>query len=278
MNKIKDYLDERTRNGKDIFALLAVYIAFYIASTVYFATKGQPRDAILSAVFVLFAPLMLFIEFRTNIRMKLPFAIGAIFLLIGSTLGSGYDLYTTVPVWDNILHAFSGFFFGCLGYALFMTLMGEPRTGKQAFTALLFGFCFCMMIALLWEMFEYLGYVTTGADMEEDMVVSTFHSYFLSGTHVVATDVNGILRTVIYLNNGQTITIEGGYLDIGLFDTLNDMAICLIGNIVYLILLPISKRFNGVVYRYFVPYVSRVHKSVDYVRVPDLYEAYEAAN
>lgn len=270
MEKLKNYWSERVATGKSVIAALALYVAFYIASTVYFAVISQPRDAILSAVFILFAPLILLIEMFVNVRMKLPFALGAIFLLLGSTLGSGYDLYTTVPVWDNILHAFSGFFFGCLGYSLFMSLMGEPRKGKQAFAAVLFGFCFCMMIALIWEMFEYLGYEVTGADMEEDTVVRSFHSYFLSGTHVEAMDVEGIVRTVIHLANGQTVTIEGGYLDIGLFDTLNDMALCLGGSVVYLILVPLSRRRNGLVYRYFVPSVARVHRQEPYVRMADV--------
>ena len=71
--------------------------------------------------------------------------------------------------------------------------------------------------------------------MEEDSLITSFSSYFLSGTHDYAEQINNITKTYIYYDNGLVKEIDGGYLDLGLIDTLVDMSVCLIGTICYLI-------------------------------------------
>ncbi len=256
--------------GKDksYFALLILFELFYIATTIYFSVLEQLRDALLAAAFLLVPPAMLALEKSLHLEIKVPFAIGALFLIMGTTIGSGYDLYTISPLWDDILHLYSGFVFGCIGFALCEVFMGEPKNRRSFAMALFFGFCFCLMVALVWELFEYLATELVGADMQEDKLINGFNSYFLSGTHVQAQEVDGIVKTVIYLANGQTITLDG-YLDIGLYDTLNDMLICLIGTIAYLIIVPVMYFKSKRLFAAFVPqpvaYLGKTQE--EYIRV-----------
>lgn len=271
----RSFVKQRFSMSKAYFAMMVLYTLFYIGTIIYFAVLGRARDALLGVVFLMIAPLILLIERNSRITMPPLFAAGAFLLLIGCTLGSGYDLYTYLPWWDTFLHGFGGFFFGCLGFTIFEALVGESDSNKRFFAALLFGAAFCLMIGFLWEVFEWVGSSLFGADMEEDQIVRSFHTYFLSGTHAEATFVEDIRQTVIYLGDGSTIVIDG-YLDLGLIDTLDDMIVCLIGVAGYLLLVPMVFKKGGAILKALLPRVTRFAtcKHDEYRRVPrDMTEA-----
>ena len=107
--------------------------------------------------------------------------------------------------------------------------------------------------------------------MEEDAIVHSFHSYFLSGTHVYAYPVEDIVSTVITLADGRTIVIDG-YLDLGLIDTLEDMIVCLLGAAVFLVLMPVLRKFSYRLYNMIMPRYAKVEtcKHDEYVREPHI--------
>ena len=70
--------------------------------------------------------------------------------------------------------------------------------------------------------------------MQEDMLINGFNSFLLTGTHNKSFLVDGIVKTVIYYGDGQQIVLDG-YLDIGLYDTLNDMVVCILGIILFVV-------------------------------------------
>ena len=107
---------------------------------------------------------------------------------------------------------------------------------KNFFLCLLVGALLSLTIANLWEMFEYASYALFGIDMQEDMIINGFSSYFLNGTHSETVVIDGIVKTVIYLSDGNTYVIDGGYLDIGMYDTLNDMLVCLLGCFIFVVI------------------------------------------
>ena len=49
-------------------------------------------------------------------------------------------------------------------------------------------------------------------------------------------DVKNIVNTLISTGSGETYMIEGGYLDIGILDTMKDLLVNLIGAIVFSII------------------------------------------
>ena len=74
-------------------------------------------------------------------------------------------------------------------------------------------------------------------DMQKDFIVQKFSSVTLdpaqAGTVVHVKDVT---ETVITTASGETYTISGGYLDIGILDSMKDLLVNLIGAVVFSII------------------------------------------
>lgn len=234
---IKDYI--RAKKAETI--ILAVIAAFFLSTGIYFACVKQTRDALLCLLF-LFTPILVPV-LEKLLKLSFPplFLLAIFFIPVGNMLGCGFDFYTIIPSFDTILHTVSGFVFACLGFGLFTKLVNGPNKRKNFFACLLFGFAFSMTIAALWELFEYGCSLVGPVDMQEDTIIDGFMSYLLAGTHSAGIVVQDITQTVITFGDGQTLVIEG-YLDIGLIDTMVDMFVCLVGGVVYCIMLWIAER------------------------------------
>ncbi len=98
-------------------------------------------------------------------------------------------------------------------------------------------FCFSMTIGILWEFFEFTADYFTKTDMQKDRIVREISSVMLNKDNEnVPIKVKDIERTEIYSKDGTIITIENGYLDIGLIDTMKDLFVNFIGAIVFSII------------------------------------------
>ena len=94
----------------------------------------------------------------------------------------------------------------------------------------LVAFCFSMTIGVLWEFFEFGMDWFFHTDMQRDTVINAIYSASLDPTRtnkVVA--VKEIHDVVI---NGENLGL-GGYLDIGLIDTMSDLLVNFIGAVVF---------------------------------------------
>ncbi len=215
------------------FIILVIYACFCVGSSLYFFTLQQVRNGVMSLLFILIAGAIELASFLFRVRTRPVFIAGVLLIAAGCILGTCYDFYTKFPVFDVILHGLSGVVFACCGFALMQLFIGEPSSLKGYIACLLFGFAFSMMIAVLWELFEYAGTAFLGLDMQEDSIIHGFGSYLLAGSHNEIVVVDGIVQTVIHYGDGQTLVIDG-YLDIGLYDTLGDMLVCFIGGVLFL--------------------------------------------
>jgi hypothetical protein len=72
-------------------------------------------------------------------------------------------------------------------------------------------------------------------DMQKDRVVQTISSTWLDETKSnKSIFVDNIEKTVLFDENGkQIVVIEGGYLDIGLIDTMKDLFVNLLGAVLF---------------------------------------------
>lgn len=234
----KQYLTNRA-NDKAFMCIIIAYLALCLASAIYWCVEWQARNLMMSLVFMLFAPLVFIVEHFMKIRFGELFVASVLFLAIGSILGSCFNLYMIIPFFDTLLHGFSGLIFACLGFALAERFFGKASGAGSFFGCLVFAACFSLSIAVAWEIFEYACTAAFGVDMMEDTYVTGIKSYLLAGAHTETVDLEGIVKTVVYLENGDTYTING-YLDIGLIDTLTDMIICSVGTAVFALLLVFS--------------------------------------
>ena len=97
------------------------------------------------------------------------------------------------------------------------------------FLALL-AFCFSMTIGVLWEFFEFFMDSFFGMDMQKDTVVHAIHSVTLDPTRTnQVVTISGITDTAV---NGESLGL-GGYLDIGIIDTMKDLFVNFLGALVF---------------------------------------------
>lgn len=233
------------------FFIYLGYGALFSLFCLYFLLQKDLPSAAISLLF-LFILLML-APITRLLRLKAPpvFLFLLLFLCLGSLLGSCFNFYFRIPFWDILLHVLAGWTFAAAGYAI-CTLLFPYREKSSALPYLIFGIAFSLSIGLLWELFEAGTTLLLPVDMQEDALVFSLKSFYLSGTHDFVTEISGITETLIRYGNGKTLRLAG-YLDLGLWDTLCDMAVCLLGNLLFLLLFPMDRLFGGRLLSHLLP-------------------------
>ena len=241
MRKVKfsEYFKNRI---KDIpFAVMcALYMAFCVGCMIYSAVELGTRDALLAVVYMIFIPAVFVFEYLIGFRVGYILTVLIIFSACGGLLGSSYNVYMILPWFDSLLHAVSGILFFAAGFMLGEVFFGKDNVNKHFFGKLAFAIFFSTTVGVAWEFFEYLISETMGFDMLEDAMVTDIQSYLLSQSHNVAIELNDITQTVITYDGGKEWVINGGYMDLGLYDTLNDLLIAAAGTVSIAIVSTIS--------------------------------------
>lgn len=194
---------------------------------------------------------------QINLKIELPTALEIIMLLFifaAEILGEIQAYYEKIPMWDTVLHTLNGFLMAAIGFALVDILNRNKKISFQlspAFLAVV-AFCFSMTIGVIWEFFEFGMDQIFHLDMQKDTIVNTIYSVMLDpagGNHVVG--VTGIRDLAV---NGESLGL-GGYLDIGLLDTMEDLLVNFIGATVFSIIgyFYVKNRGKGKFARRFIP-------------------------
>lgn len=182
--------------------------------------------------------LMLPSMFEMRFKIDLPNAMEIIimlFIFAAEILGEINEYYIIFPFWDTMLHTINGFLAAAIGFSLVDIL---NRTEKlkfdlsPAFVSLV-GFCFSMTIGVIWEFFEYGVDKFLGFDMQKDTVIHSIRTVLLDpagGNKVFV--IENINEVII---NGKELGL-GGYIDIGLIDTMQDLWVNFIGAAVFSII------------------------------------------
>lgn len=217
----------------------AVYVLLRIA--VILAMIASCLSGHYENLFVCTLSLVLFLVpafFETNFGIELPSALEIIILLFifaAEILGELGSYYVKVPIWDTALHTINGFLCAAVGFSLVDIINRNERFKFQLsplFLAIV-AFCFSMTIGVLWEMFEFTADMVFKTDMQKDFVVHTISSVALDPTNSnKAVIINGITDVVV---NGKSLGL-GGYLDIGLIDTMKDLIVNFVGAVVFSII------------------------------------------
>ena len=138
-----------------------------------------------------------------------------------------------------MLHTLNGFLAAGIGFSL-VDLLNEnsKRISLSPFFVAIVAFCFSMTIGVLWEFFEYGADRYFKTDMQKDFIVNTISTVTLDPKKDNnAIVVDGIDYTILYDANGKELaTIEGGYLDIGIIDTMKDLFVNFIGAVAFSII------------------------------------------
>lgn len=226
-------LVEHIRQHKGLFVLYMVLRALVILVLI-----AQLLDRNYENVFLCTLTLMLFtIPSVVEIRMDIDIPVGMqaiimLFIFAAEILGEINKYYLIFPYWDTMLHTLNGFLAAAIGLALIDLLNRSQRFSFELSPVfvVLVAFCFSMTIGVLWEFFEHFMDLSFGLDMQKDTVIHEISSVMLNpaGANRPET-IRNITSTVV---NGQELGL-GGYLDIGLFDTMADLFVNFIGAVTF---------------------------------------------
>lgn len=172
---------------------------------------------------------------QVKLRIELPPALEITvlcFIFAAEILGELNAFYVIIPFWDTILHTLNGFLAAAVGFSLVIILNDNDHlvfTLSPFFMALV-AFCFSMTIGVLWEFFECSMDQFFHTDMQKDTVLHSIYSVALDTTR--SNKVVGITGIHSAAVNGTDLGL-GGYLDIGLLDTMKDLFVNFIGALVF---------------------------------------------
>lgn len=218
-----------------------VYITLRVLVIVMMVAQFFNGD--FESVFLCGLTLVLFLlptVFERALMIDLPNTLEIIimlFIFAAEILGEISSFYTTFKHWDTILHTLNGFLCAAIGFALVDMLNRTEKFSlslSPVFMSIV-AFCFSMTIGVLWEFFECGMDQLMMLDMQKDTVVNAISSVMLDPTgrnnRVL---IENIVDTIVVTADGQQISLGlGGYLDIGILDTMKDLFVNFIGAVVF---------------------------------------------
>lgn len=193
-------------------------------------------------VFLCLLTLVLFLlptVFERQLKIDFPDTLEIIimlFIFAAEILGEIQSYYTLFPYWDTMLHTLNGFLCAAIGFCLVDMFNRNERFSlslSPVFMAIV-AFCFSMTIGVLWEFFECGMDQFFLMDMQKDMVVHRISSVMLDPQGRNRTVVLKNITDVVVIADGQEIPLGlGGYLDVGILDTMKDLFVNFIGAVVF---------------------------------------------
>ena len=221
---------------------LVTLVYFLLRFAVILIMVAQFFNRNFENVFLCGLTLILFLLptiFERRLQIDLPDTLEIIimlFIFAAEILGEIRAFYPTYQGWDTMLHTLNGFLCAAIGFALVDMLNREERFSLElsplfmAITA----FCFSMTIGVLWEFFECVMDQFFLLDMQKDAITNTISTVMLDpeggNRPVIIRDITD----VILVSGGQEISLGlGGFLDIGLLDTMKDLWVNFLGAVVF---------------------------------------------
>ena len=213
-----------------VFTVLRILIIVALVRQIMLANYESAFFCILALV-LLYLPSWLQVQLRIELPPPLEITI-LCFIFAAEILGEVNAFYVVVPHWDTMLHTLNGFLAAAVGFSLVMILNDNEKLTFELspFFLALVAFCFSMTIGVLWEFFEFAMDQFFHTDMQKDTVIHAIRSVSLDPTHTnKVISIQGIREVLV---NGEDLGL-GGYLDIGLIDTMKDLLVNFVGALVF---------------------------------------------
>ena len=258
LKKFWRLLDEQRKKDKKAFTIYIILRAIVLVALVLSLVRRDFESTFfcLLTLFLFLLPSFAEVSFRIDLPTALEIII-LLFIFAAEILGELQAYYVRFAYWDTMLHITNGFLCAAIGFSLIDIMNRSERFSLKLSPLYLAvgAFCFSMTVGVLWEFFEFGMDMLTHSDMQKDFVVHTISSVSLdptkSNTPVV---IDGITDVVV---NGESLGL-GGYLDIGLIDTMKDLIVNFIGAVVFSIIgfFYVKSRGKGRFAREFIPQVA----------------------
>ena len=246
------------RQQPAVFAVYVVLRLIVVAELVLSILRGEYESAFICLLVLILFILPFFIQ--QNFGIQLPTTLEIIILLFifaAEILGELEGYFITYPNWDTMLHTTTGFLCAATGFALIDILNRNSRIKFQLspIYVALAAFCFSMTVGVLWAFFEFGMDRLFHLDMQTDTVVQSITSVMLDPTNSnTPVTIDGIHSVAV---NGNDLGFDG-YLDIGLYDTMEDLFVNFIGAVTFSVIgyFYIKHRGKGKLARAFIPTLS----------------------
>lgn len=210
---------------KKIDLLYLIVVIFYLISGLIKWDMTTIFACVLSLIFMVITNV---------IGKKLGFGNGIkiliyVFILSTEILGEIYHFYVDVWCFDIVMHTYFAFIVSYAG----LYLIRYFKIKGSFYFVILFIFSLAMMTESVWEIFEFSMDRVIGTDMQKDTVIRNISSTYLS--HDIYVDK-------VMVNDIDFMDRYGGYLDIGLYDTIGDMICTVVGSFIFIVIM--KKRLN----------------------------------
>lgn len=274
--KDKKYISYYSQRDVTVYFVLRFLVILVMIRQIFTANWNNVFLCILTLILFL-VPVV--IDRKFNIR--LPNTLETIILLFifsAEILGEINEFYLHFAHWDTILHTLNGFLCAAIGFSMIDILNRKEvfHTKLSPIFVALVAFCFSMAVGVLWEFFEFGMDRVFKYDMQKDEILKTIATVELnpSGKNV-AVVIDNIEKTIIQSrdNEGNLVLteIDGGYLDIGISDTMKDLIVNFIGAIVFSILglLYIKNKDEYKFAEQFIPVLKRREKAEENKKIQE---------
>lgn len=213
-----------------VFSILRVLVIVVLVRQIMLGSYESAFFCVLTLL-LLYVPSWLQVKLRIELPPALEITI-LCFIFAAEILGEVNAFYVVVPNWDTMLHTLNGFLAAAVGFSMVILLNDNEKLTFELspFFLALVAFCFSMTIGVLWEFFEFAMDWFFHTDMQKDTIVHAIHSVSLDPTHS---------NKVVTIHNIQDVAVNGsslglgGYLDIGIIDTMKDLFVNFLGAVVF---------------------------------------------
>ena len=167
-----------TLTRKFIFYLVILLLAIVVLKLIFddSASKGRLVFYIgqfLAMLIVLRISQFIEIKFNFKVPYLLDFSL-ITFAFCGFILGDVFNFYGKFPIWDSILHTFSGVLIAYIGFIIIQYLDHEyriPLSISPMFMSVIV-VCVALSLGAMWEIGEYLVDDITGANNQQYMATT----------------------------------------------------------------------------------------------------------
>ena len=258
----RELTDNRFYKNKTTLTVYLVLRGLIIFTLVRAVLRREYQSVFLCALslVLLIMPSIISRKLKIVLPSTLEIVI-LLFIFAAEILGELNSFYVRVPHWDTMLHTINGFLCAAIGFALVDMMNRNDRFTFQLSPLYLaiVSFCFSMTVGVLWEFFEFSGDYFLGMDMQKDTIVHAIHSVnmdpTLTNTVVHVRDIADVI--LVHSDGSQQALGLGGYLDIGIIDTMKDLFVNFIGAVVFSFIgyFYVKKKGQGKVAHRFIPKV-----------------------
>jgi hypothetical protein len=245
MKKKKDELkqlnhemhDKAARTNKKTMAVFVILRALIIVTMIISILQRDAFNVMMCIAALLLFTIPAFL--RETLKIELPGLMEGIiycFIYAAAIMGEIQNFYNVIPFWDTMLHTMNGFICAGIGFSLVDLLNKHShRLSLSPIYLAIVSFCFSMTVGVCWEFIERGMDLVFLTDGQKDAKITQISSVDLnpSGKNVPVV-LKNITETDIHYDNGSKVYVyEGGYLDIGLDDTMSDLFVNMIGAVVF---------------------------------------------